>query len=130
MGGVNAQYSGTDSGIPQASKPGQIDVTSGGNFRFQPVSGVEAVSAHPEAVMQGLGQGLASAVGGIGSAYMKTNKTPAAQPASQPMSAFDWTSYGQAASQIPAAYQLNATPTFNQVANVGTGMNFVGNPFL
>ena len=37
------------------------------------------------------------------------------------------TGFAQAASRIPAAY--TRSPSFSSVANVGSGLNFSGNPF-
>ena len=73
-------------------------------------------------IMQGANMGL-----GIAQDYMKGNYTsniPSYMGYSSPAAS---TGFSQAASRIPAAY--TGSPSFSSVANVGSGLNFSGNPF-
>jgi len=73
-------------------------------------------------IAQGANMGL-----GIYQDYMKGNYTshiPSYMGYSSPAAS---TGFAQAASRIPAAY--TGSPTFSSVANVGSGLNFSGNPF-
>ena len=109
------------------------NATAGGNLDVRPVSPAESMSSHPEAVAQGLGQGVTSLAGGLISGYkdwMKNNPQP-----KTPSIPYQYSSPQQAtqfaqnvAPQVPSFYSGN--PSLSDIANVGTGMNFLGNPFL
>ena len=132
MGGANGPYEalGQSPGVDRYLKMGVPNLSSGGQMGFHPIEQIQPESTHPEAIAQGYAKGFEGLVSGLASGYSHAAKSPQAQQQMQlgyknPMGA---TQFSQQAAQMPSFYRGN--PDFNSIANVGTGMNFIGNPFL
>jgi hypothetical protein len=125
MGGANAQYEATAIS-PSVAK--FIGPSAGGSYQFRALSPVSAMSSNPEAIAQGLAKGAQGLASGIFSGHNQSQKSP------------------QAKQQMDLGYRspIEATPfvqnhptsifspamNFDTVKNVGSGMNFMVNPFL
>jgi len=132
MGGANGSYEalGQSPGIDRALQMRVPNLSAGAQLGFRPIEQIQPESTHPEAITQGYAKGFEGLVSGLAYGYSHAAKSPQAQQQMQLgyKSPYDSTRFAQQSAQMPSFY--GGQPTFNSVANVGTGMNFVGNPFL
>jgi hypothetical protein len=129
MGGANTSQAGGGG----YSFPGMsVDPTQGGNYQFQPLSQVQVSSAHPEAIAQGLGQGIQGLASGALGAYQGWQKNhPAKVAESMPhgvINPLESTPFYQMSHQPPPTFAYR-NPTENFLMSHGME-NFIANPFL
>jgi hypothetical protein len=109
-----------------------VDPTQGANFQFQPLSDIQINSAHPEAIAQGIGQGIQGLASGALGAYQGWQKN-------HPAKVSEYMPHGSInPSEFTPFYQMShqPQPTFayrNPAENflLSHGLeNFIANPFL